>query len=309
MRIALISRDNGAGLSTDMGLLSDFFTSTGHKVNTVDWRANRMDPCDIAFFLELFNPRLTRYARHTVGIFNLEWFDNRWWRYLRVFKQLWAKSREAEEVYRSLGLHNVHYTGFLSRQIHDPAVPRELRVLHVAGHSKLKNTETVLELWRSHGGALAPRQLPPLTVVASWDVGPVPDGVTVLGRIPQDELYRLMNSHQIHLCPSRAEGWGHYITEGLSTGALVVTTDRSPMNEHSPHSSILVPAATSARRGRVLEHHIDPRVLFRALGQAVDMAQLSPEAAATMGAIGRQRIEERNNGFRSIATGLLRQLR
>lgn len=309
MKIALISRDNGAGLSTDVGLLTDFFTATGHKAQAVDWRAARMDPCDIAFFLELFNPKLTRYARHTVGIFNLEWFDSRWWRYLRVFKQLWAKSREAEEVFKSQGLRNVHYTGFLSRQVHDPAVPRELRVLHVAGHSKLKNTETVLELWRRAGGLLSPRPLPPLTVVASWDVGAVPPGVTVLGRVPQDELYRLMNSHQIHLCPSRAEGWGHYITEGLSTGALVVTTDQSPMNEHSRHTSILVPPAASSRRGRVLEHHIDPRDLCRALGKAVDMIELSPDAAAAMGALGRQRIEERNNAFRSIATSLLRQLR
>lgn len=309
MKIALISRDNGAGLSTDMDLLGGFLLAAGHKVQQVDWRAPRMEPCDIAIWLELFNPKLTRYARHQVGIFNLEWFDSRWWRYLRIFKQLWAKSREALEVYNSIGLRNAHYTGFLSRDLYDPAVPRELRVLHLAGHSKLKNTEAVLEVWRREGGALGPRKLPPLTVVASWDPGPLPNGAIWLGRTPQDELVRLMNSHQIHLCPSRAEGWGHYITEGLSVGATVVTTDRSPMNEHSPHTAIMIDPATSAKRGRVLEHHIDPARLCRALGKAIDLHELSPAAATAMAQASRARVAERNQQFRTTATNLLNQLR
>ena len=33
-----------------------------------------------------------------------------------------------------------------------------------------------------------------------------------------------MNDHSIHLCPSIYEGWGHYLYEGLSTGALVYAT-------------------------------------------------------------------------------------
>lgn len=309
MKIALISRDNGAGLSTDMDLLSDMLLGAGHKVDRVDWRAPRMTPCDVAIHLELFNPKLTRYARHQVGIFNLEWFDSRWWRHLRVFKQLWAKSREAQQVYNSIGLPNVHYTGFLSRNLYDPAIPRELRVLHLAGHSRLKNTEAVLELWRRQSGALSPRPLPPLTLVASWDPGPLPDGAIWLGRTPQDELQRLMNSHQIHLCPSRAEGWGHYITEGLSVGATVITTDRSPMNEHSPHTTVMVAPAASAKRGRVLEHHIDPGDLYRALGKAIDLHDLSPAAAAAMSQVSRARIAERNQQFRTTALQLLSQLR
>ena len=35
----------------------------------------------------------------------------------------------------------------------------------------------------------------------------------------------------IHICPSLAEGYGHYINEGRCNKSLVITTDASPMNE------------------------------------------------------------------------------
>ncbi|MEU2835374.1 glycosyltransferase [Streptomyces lavendulae] len=94
--------------------------------------------------------------------------------------------------------------------------------LHLRGHSILKNTPAVLEAWRRNS------DLPLLTVISQIDFPHPPPGVTVLGRLPFEELKQHINRHQIHVCPSRAEGWGHYITEGLSVGAAVITTDAPP---------------------------------------------------------------------------------
>ena len=44
-------------------------------------------------------------------------------------------------------------------------------------------------------------------------------------------LRTLQNSHRFHLCLSEAEGWGHYIAEALSVGAITLTCDAAPMNE------------------------------------------------------------------------------
>ena len=299
MKVNLVSRDNGVGLTHDMGLLEGILIPAGHQTLRVDWRSPSMPKCDVAIFLELFNPNLARYARGMVGIFNLEWFLPRWRPYLPRFKQLWAKSREAEGVYQRLGLRNHRYTGFLTRDLYDPTVPRELRVFHLAGHSKLKNTEAAIKAWQDHPG------MPPLTIVSNNDYT-VPPGVTLLGRQTDGRIKQLMNSHQIHLCPSRTEGWGHYITEGLSTGAVVLTTDASPMNEHvHPNGMALIPPASSVPRGRVAEHTVSPKAIAAAVEWA---ASLSDTERGRIDQQARTHTAARNAAFTETALSLLRRI-
>jgi len=49
--------------------------------------------------------------------------------------------------------------------------------------------------------------------------------------LPTDQLDELQSRAGIWLCPSEVEGYGHYINEGRSAGAVVVTTNYPPMNE------------------------------------------------------------------------------
>jgi hypothetical protein len=255
--ITLVSRDNGVGLSVDMGLLQDMLSSAGYAVNRVDWRATRLPGrVDVAMFLELWNPNLARYAKRVVGIFNLEWFQSGWAKDLSRIDQLWAKSLECHDVFsRRLRLPNSTYTGFLSRDLNDPSVARTHTALHLRGHSDFKNTDTVIETWRRDP------TLPPLTIISSVPLQ-VPPHVRLLGRIPEAELRREMNAATFHICPSRAEGWGHYITEALSVGAFVITTNSSPMNEHVQGGwGITVNPTQTGRHGMVTAHGISARVL------------------------------------------------
>lgn len=299
LTVNLVSRDNGVGLSVDMALLEGVLGTAGHDVVRVDWRGSAMRRCDVAIFLELWNPRLSRYARATVGVFNLEWFQNSWARDLHRISQLWAKSTEAHAAYQEMRLRTSTLTGFVSRDMWDPQVPRSLSCLHLRGHSDFKNTHAVIDAWRKDPS------LPPLTIISSVPLE-VPSYVRVLGRVSEEDLRHELNVATIHVCPSKAEGWGHYITEALSVGALVITTDASPMNEHvHPDWGVLIPASPTGRRGMVTEYAISADAIAEAVRQA---AAFPEQIRAEMGKRARAHFDFRNAQFSETALSLLARI-
>jgi len=61
-------------------------------------------------------------------------------------------------------------------------------------------------------------------------------------RLADEELLGLQQSSGVHLCPSREEGFGHYINEARALGALVMTTNWAPMNDLvQDHFGVLIP--------------------------------------------------------------------
>lgn len=293
--VALVSKDNGAGLRVDMDLLEIFLTDVGYSVTRVDWRRSAMPPVDVVIFVELFNHQLVKYAQRSVGIFNPEWFLPNWKRHIRHLNQIWCKSHEAVGVFSRYNRMS-YYTGFISRYLADDAVKKERSCVHLQGRSALKNTEAVLEAWRRYP------DLPPLTVITS-KTSTVPPHVQLLGNIPGDELVKQLNTHRFHVCPSRAEGWGHYITEGLSTGAYVITTDASPMNEHVRQEwGALIPPSGAGRRYEVKEYVVDPESIASAVREA---SILSDAELDKRGKRARDYFLIRNQDFRTAAQRLL----
>ncbi|KAJ3069833.1 hypothetical protein HDU98_007091 [Podochytrium sp. JEL0797] len=49
--------------------------------------------------------------------------------------------------------------------------------------------------------------------------------------VSYEALRRMQFTRGVHICASEQEGYGHYINEARSLGALIVTTDHPPMNE------------------------------------------------------------------------------
>lgn len=293
LNITLISRDNGVGLSTDMGLLEGVFTAAGHSVSRVSWNARSMPRADVGIFVELFARQLMPYASYTVGLFNLEWFPATWLPYLRSVRQLWAKSEEAHQMFTDRRLRSV-MTGFTARDLLDESVARTLSCVHLRGHSSLKGTEAVLTAWERHHA-----DLPPLTIISDVAIPYLPPGVSVLPTLPHADLVRQMNTHAIHVCPSRSEGWGHYIAEALSVRAVVVTTDASPMHEHvHPDWGFRVPAHDGPRHHLAVQHHVDPDALAAAVHEA---AALTEQRREQMGLKARLHWAHRNEYFRATS--------
>ena len=302
LKIALLSRDNGVGLSLDANLLTEVFESGGHSVSFFDWQEGAMPRADVAFHLELVSRNLAQYADRNIAVPNLEWFPTEWMKYIPAFDQIWAKSSYAMRYCRNRGGKNVHLTGFLGTDLYDPLVERKLKCVHLRGRSAMKGTEQVIGAW------VGDRTLPPLTIISKDPVhipAVLEKRVTVVMEPSDQERNRILNEAEIHVCPSIAEGWGHYITEAMSVGGVVVTTDASPMNEHiRPEWGYLVGVSQTRAHHQAILTYTTSGFIAEAVRRA---AALDPEKRRKVGQAARGRFLQRNAEFKEIAMRLVEQ--
>lgn len=303
LAINLISHDNGVGLTQDQRLLRALLEREGHEVHYCEWR-NMSSAADINIYLELFETKHLQTARSHIGIFNLEWYDKYAVGHLRSMTQCWAKSMEAARIYDQVGGVRGIYTGFLSRDMRRRVPQRERTCLHVRGKASQKATDVVLEAWRRHGD-----YLPRLIVTAAEEFdgwrNTHEDVEVRFGFMKENELATLMSRCWFHVCPSEAEGWGHYIAEGLSSEAVVTTVDASPMNEHvQPAWGVLLPGKPVAQ-GLVTRHRADPDDLANAI---LKLEELDDAELGAMGARARDHWEARQASFTERALALLSQV-
>ncbi|RMX69505.1 hypothetical protein DD238_002740 [Peronospora effusa] len=145
-----------------------------------------------------------------------------------------------EYRYRHQLSYSVFYTKHTSRDVYQPAVQRDwTSFLHLAGWSPFKNTRVIFQAWALHPEwpQLIIRVIEP--ELCRWIEEQFGDMDSWLlqnvdyacGSVPAEERDRLQNQIGLHLCPSETEGFGHYINEARSVGALILTTNVPPMNE------------------------------------------------------------------------------
>ena len=297
----IIGKDSKFGLTKDFLLLRDALQASGVggeiKVRGIRdrplWkRLIGAKEAKQAVHIERAFPRWFSAAERHFLIPNQERFPHRHLPRLRRIDTVLAKSHHAAEIFRSHGAH-VEYLGFTSEDQRDPSVTRDWKaILHLAGGSTLKGTEDILTLWSRHP------EWPRLTLVQREYLGPlpVPPNVTLIsGYVTDEEVRRIQNAHGIHLCPSRAEGWGHHLVESMSTAALVITTDAPPMNEHlSADSAIMVPYARTEPRRIGMCFFVDLPAFENAIATAISMPESEKMA---LGQKARVRFEEIDRGF------------
>ena len=248
----LIVWDNGVGLSRDLRLLADALRRAGFDVHLSPigrgklrkwfrplWMRGKLLSqrlrgggalrFDANIMLEHIRPEDMPAARLNFFIPNPEWCLPTDVDLLARVDAVLTKTRHAEAIFTARGC-RVAPIGFTSEDRHDPQVARKRTFFHLAGRSRNKGTQQLLALWRRHP------EWPLLTVVQSPREAKVltPEAGNIDHRvdyIDDAELSRLQNGNWFHLCPSETEGFGHYLVEAMSVGAVTITTDAPPMNE------------------------------------------------------------------------------
>lgn len=305
-RTRLITRDNGVGLRRDLAIVARALRQAQMPSETLAFgnarivnsllqattrmRAVALGQVSTQIFLERVYRNCLPAAQRNVLIPNPEWMLDKWLPLLPRFERVLCKTRNAERVFAQLGC-NTRYIGFTSEDRFDPQVPREYAFLHVAGRSTAKGTDAVIQAWLRHP------EWPRLTVVQSREVPKIvaPNLDHRLGYLDDAELRGLQNGHAFHLCPSEAEGFGHYLMEALSTGAVVITTDGEPMNELvTAERGILLQPTGHRPMALGTRYSVDVAGIEAAVERALAM---SPEACSAMGAAARAFFLENDAGF------------
>lgn len=305
-RIQLLARDNGAGLSRDMVLLAAALGEAGASVSTTglphrgrwaEWLtrmrlAGRPPRFDLNLMLERVRPEFARAARRNVLVPNPEYFRPQDRAALDGIDTVWVKTRHAGRLFAALGK-PVRHVGFTSPDRLDPAVPRRHAFFHGPGRSNNKGTTALLELWAAHP------EWPVLTV--AWrrkrvELDALPANVRLIREHLDDEAYRrLQNEHRFHLCPSQTEGFGHYLVEAMSCGAVVLTLDAEPMNELvTPARGVLVPAQATGTQDLATLYGFRAEDMARAIERCVAMPE---DEAAALGAAARAWYEAERAAF------------
>lgn len=287
--VNLIGWDNGVGLSRDLRLIERALREAGFQVaiqpargrgKLRKWFGPWLQRAGIAgrrllgrkrfdlnLMLEHIAPEFLGAAARNAFIPNPEWCLPRDVRRLRRVDRVLTKTAHATDIFRNLGC-GVAPIGFTSDDRHLPDVPRRRTFLHLAGRSSAKRTRLVLETWARHP------EWPTLTVVQHPRMADFrPQAANIVHRVDylhDAELKEIQNANLFHLCPSETEGFGHYIVEALSVGAIVLATDAAPMNELvTAERGIPVPFARTGRQQLATRYLVEAEALEAAVASAL----------------------------------------
>lgn len=286
---------DGKGLARDAEVLAALSRERGHEVEVVDFR----DPPpptnpDAVVMLEVIVEQHLRERCWFVP--NPEWFFEGQKQCLCRFDKILCKSQDGLRLFAPL-TDRAEYMGFISADRLDATVPREPRFWHNPGGSDVKGTAEIVAAWALYG---IPYQLTVAGVFVA--AKPIPN-VTFVPRMSDADHKREQNRHLYHLCLSQYEGFGHYLHEALSVGAVVASTDHPPMTE--AEAAIRVPIAATGKLRLATTGHVAPEDVRAAVER---MAGMSDAEVAAKSASARAAYEAESVAFRARWSALVDSL-
>lgn len=242
----LLCYHNTQGLKNDARVVEECFTSaiiTHVCYSEMQLYKNmEFEVCDLIVFFEHIHPSVV-HVETSVKIWffpNVEWLTTYDIKLLKspLIDTVCCKNQHTVNVMQNelkVGEKSV-LTKFSSpdRCVNNSIVPRrrdQIQCVHVKGVSKMKNSQAVFDAWKRN------KHWPMLHIVCAGTLDmqvPVQVACNITlhqYQMSDSALSSLMSSCKIHVCPSYAEGYGHYINEARSCNSFIVTVDGAPMNE------------------------------------------------------------------------------
>lgn len=211
-KINLYYWNNGVGIANDIILLK--FLLKEYDIVIYDMsKNNEFRKGDIGIFIQnIFTDQLENNKKN-LFIINEEWLSRDEILFLNQFDYLIVKSKHAKKL---LSPHhsNIIQTGFFSLDRY--FFPKNTgKILHFKGKSMQKNTELVYKY---------------------------KDKIKILDSeinyLTESQVNEELNCHDIHICCSLYEGWGHYLWEAMSCGKLVICSEIPVFKEYLDSSLV-----------------------------------------------------------------------
>ena len=209
----ILTFNNSAGIVTDALLLEKLLKhNISENVKYQFVGESNLDTSDVGIWIQNYDPNLMCLYKKNIFFINEEWAGVNELSNLHLFDFVICKSNYAKKLLSSY--HNVIHIPFISIDYYDSSIIRKHSNLHFAGRSIQKNTELVLSTTNN------------LTLIDPYNRYKVDENVNHINTYQsKEQLIQLLNSHNIHVCCSLYESWGHYLFEGLSTGAEIICSD------------------------------------------------------------------------------------
>jgi len=213
MKFKVLTYDNKVGIVTDAELLTSLIKNNITPSVTMEFidKFIKTD-CDIGIWIQNFDINVLNNFKKNIFFINEEWAGPIELNNLHCFDYVVCKSAYAKKL---LSVYcNVIHLPFISRDYYNVNIRKQNKLLHFAGKSIQKNTEVILQ------------QHVPITLIDSHNrYKPNLNFNHINTYQSNEQINNLLNSHNIHICCSLYESWGHYLFEGLSTGAEIICSD------------------------------------------------------------------------------------
>ena len=232
----------GTGLSQDVNIMRGLLTAIFDKnieISLVQYVQPQCNEADVNVFIEVMNPSLLAYAAKNIWIPNHESTYKSWIPYLHMVNEIWTKTTEATNIFKSLTPTPVRYIGWTSLNKETPSKKNYYKAIVPLGKNIHREITPILHAYQKikYVNPSLYSRLPVLNVVyepkrITIDLPrEISDRIVLHTTLKDKEYDELLKECGLCICLSKAEGFGHAVNEAMSSGCNLILSSILPFTK------------------------------------------------------------------------------